>query len=314
MIKSTPDAFDLASLLIGVDGGGTKTEAVIGRRVRDGTMEILAHGTAGPANLQTVSSAEAWRQCRDAIDQAFGKLGVLPQPIRNAAFAMAGEGSVPHRDAFINEVNRSGLVHSFTVTHDARPLIAGGTPDDCGIALIAGTGSFAYSRMADGSEDRCGGWGFLYGDEGSGYWLGIAGLRAAVNAADGRGEPTALVDAFAAYLDEPLVSQWLPRVRQWEHDQVAHAGRVVCTAAAEGDQVSLRLLEQASCDLAKHLITLWRRQFLGRPVSLVLTGGLLVKHQVIRQAVIDQFTRMGGVVGSCQLVAHPVETVPHLIG
>jgi hypothetical protein len=116
--------------LVGVDGGGSKTQAVIGRRDIDGKIVVLSYGIAGPANIQTVSAQQAWDQCRLAIDRAFAELGGTPDELDAAAFAMAGEGSLPHRKAFIHEIERSGVVKRLVVTHDARPLIAGGTPDD----------------------------------------------------------------------------------------------------------------------------------------------------------------------------------------
>lgn len=300
------------SLLVGVDGGGTKTVAVIGRRAADGQIECLSYGIAGPANIQTVSAEQAWGQCSLAIDRAFAALGNIPERIDAIAFAMAGEGSPPHRQAFIAEVERSGRVGRMIISHDARPLIAGGTPNDCGIALIAGTGSFAYARNSAGEEDRCGGWGYLYGDDGSGYAVAIAGLRAAVLAADGRGEPTELLAALSEWIGETDARRWLPTLRRWNPEQVAAAAGVVCRVAFDGDAVAGRLVDQAGDDLAAHLITIWRRRFAGEPINIVLTGGLLIAEQPIRERVLAGFTAEGGLCEGYRLITRPVDTVLHL--
>lgn len=300
------------TLLVGVDGGGTKTVAVVGRKGIDGQIECLSYGIAGPANIQTVSAEQAWGQCCLAIDRAFAALGNTPDRLDAVAFAMAGEGSPPHRQAFISEVERSGRVGRIIVSHDARPLIAGGTPDDCGIALIAGTGSFAFCRTAAGEEDRCGGWGYLYGDDGSGYSVAIAGLRAAVSAADGRAEPTDLLPALSEWIGEPDPRRWLPTLRQWNPEQVAAAAGVVCRVAFRGDAVAANLVDRAGEDLATHLFTLWRRRFAGEPVSIVLTGGLLIAEQPLRERVLAGFTARGGICEGHRLISRPVDTVLHL--
>lgn len=309
----THDPVPTAKLLVGVDGGGTKTEAVVGFREAAGELRVLGVGTAGPANLQTLTAEGAWEQCQLAIDRAFAGLGGTPDRLRAVAFAMAGEGSPPHRQAFINVLEASGRIEQFVVTHDARPLIAGGTPHDCGIALIAGTGSFAFCRTESGIEDRCGGWGYLYGDEGSGYALAVAGLRAAVSADDGRGPSTALVAAFAERLGEPDIRRWLASLRQWPPEKVAATAGVVCRVAAEGDPVAASLIDRTAAELARHLITLWQRQFADRAVDIVLTGGLLIAEEPIRQRTMDEFARLGGRGGGWRVIARPVETVPYLL-
>src|SRR5207302_776208 len=81
---------------------------------------------------------------------------------------------------------------------DAALLLAAGTPEGWGVAVVAGTGSMAFARAADGRTARAGGWGPLLGDEGSGYAIALAGLRAAARSADGRAQVTPLTDRLLA--------------------------------------------------------------------------------------------------------------------
>src|SRR5260221_4700209 len=76
------------------------------------------------------------------------------------------------------------------VRHDAKAALYAGNPAGCGVVLISGTGSIAYGRNDQGAEARCGGWGYLVGDEGSAVGIGQEGLRAASYDHDGRGSPT----------------------------------------------------------------------------------------------------------------------------
>lgn len=307
------------TLVVGVDGGGTKTEAVIGALGNDGNVRPLGRGVAGPANLQSRSAHEAWRQCVAAIesalkdccppDQAWGRAQWDSCQLTTGLFAMAGAGSQAHAEAFFQQVVDSRRITQPILTHDARPLVGGGTGGDCGIALIAGTGSFAYCRTADGTEDRCGGWGYLYGDEGSGYALGIAGLRAAVMSHDGRGQPTELVAGFRTWLRQEDVPSWLPELRTWDRDQIAGAAKVVCQCAALGDQTALRLIDQAAAALAHHLMTLWSRQFRGQPADLVLAGGLLAGNDSLRTQVVAAFLDAGGQCGTVTVIERSADAM-----
>jgi N-acetylglucosamine kinase-like BadF-type ATPase len=312
MKDSEPRDRSAGMLLVGVDGGGTKTEATLARRTAEGAIEILARGTAGPANLRSVSAADAWSQCQEAIARAYVAATLAPQPAAAMALGMAGAGSQPHRDAFAAEVGRSGAADRWVVTHDARPLIAGGTAADCGIALIAGTGSLAYCRTEDSIEDRCGGWGSLIGDEGSGYALTIAALRAAVAAWDGRAESTELLAALRDWIGETEIVQWPSRLQTLKRSEIARGATIVCEVADQGDPVADCLLDQNASDLAKHVMTLWQRCFQDRQVDLVFAGGLLVGSETICQRVLKLFITQGGAVGGQHVVRHPADSAVQL--
>ena len=88
------------------------------------------------------------------------------------------------------------MARSVRIVHDAVPILAAGSPEGWGVALISGTGSLAFGRDRQGRSCRAGGWGFLFGDEGSGYAIALAGLRAAAQAADGRAPATRLLEGF----------------------------------------------------------------------------------------------------------------------
>lgn len=301
------------TLLVGIDGGGTKTEAAVGRRTESGEIEILGRGSAGATNLHLVSAAEAWRECQQAIDLAFTAAGLEPQPLTEIALAMAGGGVESFCQGLADEVQRSAGPIRVIVTHDARGLVVGGTPAGYGIALIAGTGSFAFARTADGNEDRCGGWGWLLGDEGSAYAVAGAALRAAVAAHDGRGEPTELLPALQQWTGEPNVALWPSRLQPWSRGDIAGGAAVVCEVAAAGDPVADRLLHAAADELARHLTTLQQRQFVNEPVDLAFAGGLLVGCEVLRQRLLERFEAAGGQVASVRVIEHPADAAMQLL-
>ena len=148
----------------------------------------------------------------------------------------------------------------------------GGGP---GILLIAGTGSTAYARSERGEVGRCGGWGMTVGDEGSGYAIGRGALRAALRAADGRGEPTRLLPLLLNALQLEVPEAIPPWVGRAEKAQLAALVPLVLNAAADGDAVAETLLETAANQLARHPLALARRFAPWQtPPTIALFGGV----------------------------------------
>ena len=96
-------------------------------------------------------------------------------------------------------MRRIGYKARVLVANDALIALVAGVGDDARRGLIAGTGSIAYGRNAANEAARAGGWGYVLGDEGSGYWIGRQALRAVVREADGRGRDTALTPLVLAH-------------------------------------------------------------------------------------------------------------------
>src|SRR5262249_21968749 len=111
-----------------------------------------------------------------------------------ACFGVAGAGRPAEQERIARWAEDRAIARRVCVVGDAEPILAAATPDNCGVALICGTGSLAWGRNALGQTARSGGWGYLIGDEGSGYAIARAAVAAAMRAADGRGQPTAILE------------------------------------------------------------------------------------------------------------------------
>lgn len=294
-------------LVIGVDGGGTKTEAVLARVEADGGLRTLHRCTTGPSNLQLASFSAITDEVRHSLDGLFAEHPGLRRRVQAVCFCMAGAGHEPLRQRFESWAHAERLAPQIQVTHDARCLLAAGTRRGVGVALIAGTGSLAYARDAAGNQSRCGGWGSLFGDEGSAYWLALAGFRAASQALDGRGMPTQLVAALSEWLDGERPEQWLVKLRTLESHAIASAARIVSQLAEAGDAVARRLLDQCGEQLSLMLVTLAKRCFMDQPIDLALAGGLILHNEPLREAVLRQTREAGIQIDHCQQVAHPVD-------
>jgi N-acetylglucosamine kinase-like BadF-type ATPase len=265
--------------LVGVDAGASHTEAV----VTDETGCLLDR-RSGPAGLVRPG------RVADAVQVITTVVHAAMRAARRAAApdaAVVGAAGAGHAE--VQEELRSALL---TVWRDARVAVVtdgeialeAAFPDSAGIVLAAGTGSIAYARDAAGTVRRVGGLGWRFGDEGSGYALAQAALRAVSRAADGRGPRTALsarlleVTGVGSFDD---LSRWMQRA---DHSAVAGLAPEVCDAAMAGDQVAADLITQAAVDLADHVAALLPA-FAGLPrVPVALSGGLLQTGTPVRRS------------------------------
>jgi N-acetylmuramic acid 6-phosphate etherase len=197
--ESTGAGAKQGELFLGIDGGGTHTVALLAVRkpgAGPAGWALLGRGTTGPSNRQAVGTEQALEALDEAVSAAFLAAGVPRGPVAGACLGLAGADR-PDDQAVLHEwADRVRLAGRVEVTSDAAILLAAGTPDGSGLVLIAGTGSIAFGRTADGRRARAGGWGYLLGDEGSAYALVMSGLQAVARAADGRGPATALTERF----------------------------------------------------------------------------------------------------------------------
>jgi len=267
--------------VIGVDGGGTRTLAV----VLDEEGSEVGRAEGGPA----IASA------RDPLGPARAVAGVaraattaagLEVPVAALWAALSGAGREAARSAVELELGRLGVADTVRVGTDVEAAFHDAFGSGSGILLISGTGSIAWGRSENGREGRVGGWGHLIGDEGSGYAIGLDALRRVARNADGRAPQTRLQKAVLEHLrlsrPEDLV--------QWAADaskaQVASLAPVVTAAAEQGDSVASDILAHAVVELEGHVLTLLEN--LGpwqKPPRLALGGGLLGPGGPLRLAV-----------------------------
>jgi glucosamine kinase len=253
-----------------VDGGGTSTR--VGVALAGGTERIRRTGPAGivdPRNPEG-SADTLVRLIRDTVEEAGIRL-----PAAALCAGLAGARSGGQRARVVAALRSAGVADRVEVVTDAEIALEGALPGEPGILLIAGTGSVAWGRGEDGRIGRCGGWGMWVGDEGSGYAIGVAGLRAALKAGDGRGPGTELGLELAGALglnDLDEVPSWTAAA---EKSEIGRLAPVVIAVAGRGDHVADAILDDAAAELRSHVGALVER--LGpwaSPVPVVFHGGL----------------------------------------
>jgi N-acetylglucosamine kinase-like BadF-type ATPase len=271
-------------LLLAVDGGGTKTQA----QVADLAGNVLARGLGPSSNHHRVGFEESTKAMTTAIEGALQhvlgprSMGKVDGPawrsvrIVAACFGLAGI-DVPEDEAQIaGWVKAQSIAKDFVVVNDSELVLAAGTPDGWGVALISGTGSVCLGRNAEGRSLRVGGWGPLLGDEGSGYQMALRALRIATQTADGRASATALLQAVLRHWSLPDPNALIRHVHDaaMEQAEIAGLAAVVLNLAARGDAAAVEILNEAARDLAAQVDAVVRRLGLTRP-PVALAGGLL---------------------------------------
>lgn len=288
-------------VVIGLDIGGTKTRGV---RFERGVP--VADESVGSSNVQNVSREEA----ASHLAELFAKIGQGP-----VSYVYAGAGGIDTDEdaaalAALIEPHVPGA--RITVVHDSRLLLAAGGASS-GVAVIAGTGSAAWGRNGRGEEARAGGWGYLLGDEGSGYWLGREAVRHSLRRMNQGLEPDQLTRALleSCGVDDPnkliaLFHSSSTGRRYW-----AQQARLVVEAADSGHLVSRQLIDQAGNDLADMAAQVLRQLGLDGPV--ILGSGLGMNVVRLQDAFRNRLAT-AGVTDVRVLDRDPVFGVLQLVG
>jgi N-acetylglucosamine kinase-like BadF-type ATPase len=268
----------------GIDGGGTKTLAVVVDR--DGNE--IGRASAGGSNLSVIGVDRAAHEIEMALASALaGASGGLP--IRALWAGLAGVDHTGTYDLMLPPLRR--LARDVRLGNDAE-LVLTALPGAAGVALIAGTGSIAFGRDATGKMYRAGGWGHIIGDEGSGYDLGRQALAAATRVADRRGPETTLLDAIIAKWN--LQSPWemIDRVYlQSDKAAIAALSAIVFDVARTGDAVARRIVSKAADELALDVLTVAENLEFNGPLPIAVAGGLMTHEADFRRRVIRRIRR-----------------------
>ena len=163
---------------LGIDGGGTKTTCAVGDE-----SSLLVTATAGASNIVRVGEAQTRESLHKSVMQACAAAGIAPAQI--ARTCVGGSGAAhPELAAAVRAFLAEMLPTPIDVVGDMEIALEAAFDRGPGVIVIAGTGSIAYGRDAQGNTLRAGGWGFSIGDEGSAHWIGRSAISAVLRASD----------------------------------------------------------------------------------------------------------------------------------
>jgi N-acetylglucosamine kinase-like BadF-type ATPase len=232
--------------LLGVDGGATKTLAAV-LDVQTQTLH-LAHG--GPSNEDAVGAKAAVEALLGAADQALQRAGIAQADLAAGVLAVAGTNT----ESILGHV-RAARGEALVVVNDVVGAWATATGAGPGIAVISGTGSNVFGVGPAGRAWRAGGWGHLLGDEGSGYWLGIQSIKAALRDRESSGPPTALSELVPAFFGAPSVEALAGLVysKPLTKGEIAAFAVQTQELAQDGDTVAQELYARGARKLAAQI-------------------------------------------------------------
>ncbi len=256
--------------VLGIDAGGTKTVCLLA----DGRGHIVAESRGGGANLQASGELEVEKVLHRVMDDAIGDRDIRPAVI---CLGIAGVDREDDAEAVRGIMRRIGFKTRTLVVNDALIALVAGAGDRPGIVVVSGTGSIAYGRDARGRAARSGGWGYLLGDEGGGFWIGRAALVAVVRQFDGRGPRTVLTEMVLSAMQITTPTQLIHAVyeRGPQRYAIARIAPIVQQAAQRGDAVAADIIERAAAELAAAAASvIGRLDMRGEPFPTVLVGGV----------------------------------------
>lgn len=260
-------------LVLGIDGGGTKTVAV----VMDGTQQIIGRGQAGSTNWNSVGVESARANLQTVTGLALQMAGASSADLAAICIGASGVDRADDRARMQGWLAQLAPQAATSIHNDAVVALSAGTGGDVyGLVLIGGTGMIVYGFDRTGRSLRAGGTGALLGDQGSGYAIGGAILAAVMWAADGRGPDTALTQAVLSELNLTQPQELIPWTYTdlaWE--RFASLAPLGIRCAEERDPVALAILDKAAQGLAVAAQVVADGLEMGDVFPLVMAGGLL---------------------------------------
>ena len=256
--------------VLGIDVGGSKTVCLLA----DDDERVLAEGREEGANLQGAGELALEKVLHSVMERTLEGAGVLPSAI---CLGIAGVDRASDEAVVRSIMRRIGYKARILVVNDALIALQAGVGDAAGIVVVSGTGSIAYGRNSQGEASRAGGWGYVLGDEGSGYWMGRLALRAVVRHADGRGRATGLTPLLLGHFGVERASELIHKVYHEEMSprSIAAVARYVQHARDDGDVVATGILTRAADELMTAATAVMERLELAeQPFTFVLAGGM----------------------------------------
>jgi glucosamine kinase len=274
--------------LIGIDGGGTKTDCAIA----DLSGKIIQQSSGKPSNFLIIGVEEAVENIFALIEENLFALEGDFADVKQIVIGVAGAGR--EEDAKLLEKSFKDYadqerIHfkGVKVLSDAHIALEGAFPDSAGSILIAGTGSILFGKDEKGIIHRVGGFGRLIGDEGSGYSIGRKALNAVSKESDGRGEETLISELLNAKMKSSSANGIINEVYK-ENLDVASVARIVIVAAEEGDPIAEDILDEEADELVLHIKSLLNKIQIDN-LNIAFSGSLidnknfysdLLKHKI----------------------------------
>ncbi len=261
----------MTDYVIGVDGGGTKTRGGIAKL--DGSVIKIVE--VGSTNYNAYPLTVVRQNMQQLIDELVNAVSAKTSDIKAIVLGLSGCDRPEDKPVFIKMMSEMLPGTKCLPVNDAVVALYGGAGQPLGIQVISGTGSIAYGFDGPDKHMRCGGWGNVLGDEGSGWALGLNAMRAVIREHDGIGPKTALTKLIIERLNlnnpTDLVG-WVRKI-QVSKSEIAALSRLVFIAAEAGDAIAINIMKTEAAELAKQTAHVGKTMFAGRNDYKIVVGG-----------------------------------------
>ncbi len=274
--------------IIGIDGGGTRTVGILTTE----TGQHLAQFESGPSNYHVVGEEETQFVLGNVIGELREKARIPSPASIRFCIGMAGLGRAEDKKIIGRICDELGISENRILTHDAHIALVGGTEKQHGVIVISGTGAIVYGINTDGKEARASGWGYLLGDEGSGYDIAIKGLRAVVRAADGRGRSTDLTNRILNELKLNAPDDLIRWAHAASRDTIAQLSKTVFDAARSSDTIAEQVVDEAADELVCAASSVIKQLGFCGMFDIVLSGGNLVHQPMFAEKLCRRFQKI----------------------
>ena len=316
--------------VLAVDGGGTKTIAWIAKVLRNdgpliGKIEVVGRGNSGPSNPLSAGFFTATSNLGEAIVAALHDASIDRGSLSVACLSLAGVGRAEEKSELMVWAESRQLAKKIMIVDDVEPLVLAAeyeqglafalsaenqVPSDWvkSITLVVGTGSIAYGVNANNERMRAGGWGYLLGDEGSGFAIGLAGLQAVCRAHDQTSPETELESAMLTQLGLVSATQLVAFVYQLPLPRVEIAKLAeVVIKVSERDSVAAQIMDSAVDSMATLIgVVVKRLRLEPREFSLALSGGIVCHHSSVVNRLLVELTRRECAPGRIHVIRQPI--------
>lgn len=286
------------NIFIGVDGGGTKTEAA----AIDSQGNVLSRYTGSSTNPYVVTFDGAMKELARVLDSLLLPLSLVETSCSGACFGMSGISSEGEQEKVISFLRsyqeERGIPFPLTLTTEAEISLMASLEQEHGILVISGTGSNTYGITKNGERYRAGGWGHILGDEGSGYQIALSSLKSVIKSHEGIMPPTIMSERIMtaygfqgmtdlkAYVYRPAIGK----------SEIAAFARFCIEAAKDDDPAALRILQDQAKEIAETASALIRRHPELEETDVVCTGSIFkhsgVFRKTFREALGNRFPRL----------------------
>lgn len=273
--------------LMGVDGGGSTVRVAI----TSSDLTIITQVQGPTVNPSIIGYEAAGETIQMAMWQALMNADIPADQISAIGLGIAG-ADARRAASWLHDVAAEITPRAHIVpSSDYEIALVGSHGARRGVLVLAGTGSLAFGVNPRGESALVGGWGYLLGDEGGGYWLGMEGLKAAIRSTDGRSAETnltiALFGALKIFEPRELVN-WMYQTSP-RNKEIAQLAPLVLAVAAQGDRVAQEIVYRAAEELALAAKTITKQLRISTP-QIAFAGGLLDTPNPLSNALCDQLS------------------------